>query len=131
MQTRPVHSEVMQTRQLALPRPRRARITSALSRLSDLPPSTLTTPPVSLPPIFSTLPRVDPNSEEFLPILGLFIQNKGEHKLLARLKGSAAVYVADILDKVSNHRAVGSHETWADFRVAFGCASYFPPPKTF
>ena len=69
------------------------------------------TPPVSLPPIFSTLARVDPNSEEFLPILGLFLQDKGEHKLLAQLEGSAAVYVADILDKVRNHWGVASHET--------------------
>lgn len=96
--------------------------------LRTLPPA-LTTPPTSLPPIFSTLATVDPNSEEFLPTLGLFLQNKGEHKLLEQLEGSAAVYVADILDKVRNYWAAESRETLADLRVVFGCGSAFLPSK--
>lgn len=100
-------NEVTQTRQVALPMFWRVRMSSApFDHLWDFPPM-LTTPPASLPPIFWTLTGVDPNSKEFLPILGLFLQNKEERKLLVQLEGSATVYVADTLDKVCDHR-VGS-----------------------
>ena len=73
-------------------------------------------------PIFPTLARTDPNSKEFLAVLELFLQSRAEHKRLAQLKGSRAVWVADTLDRVRKHWAVTSGETWADFRVEIGRA---------
>jgi len=86
-----------------------------------------TEPLASLPPLFSALARVEPTSEGFLPMLKQFLRSKGEHKLLAQMEGPTAVYVADILDKVREHRAVASCEAWADFHVVFVRASVLPP----
>ena len=122
--------ESTQTRQITLPRPRRVFVAYIpFHRRRDLhpAPTALHISPVSL--IFPTLARTDPNSKEFLAILELFLQSRAEHKRLAQLKGSRAVWVADTLDRVRKHWAVTSGETWADFRVAFGCTSGFLPPR--
>ena len=127
--TRPMRHELTQTRRYALPRPRRASVACALSdNLRNTSPI-LTTPPMPLPPTFSTLAGLDPNSKEFLQTLGLFLQGRADHKPLKQPEGSAAVDVVDILDEVRSHWAMASHEIWTDFRVAFGWASAFLPPR--
>ena len=81
----------------------------------------------SLPPLFSALIRVKPGAKEFLPTLESFLRDKREHELLAQLKGSAAVYVANTLDKVRNHFPAVYREARADFRVVFGSSSVLLP----
>lgn len=88
-----------------------------------------TTPPMSLSPLFSALARVEPTSKEFLPRLKQFLRSEGECELLVRLEKPAAVYVADVLDKVRDHRAADPRKTWADFCIAFVCASALPPSR--
>jgi len=99
-----------------------------------------TTPLMSLPPFFSALARVQPASSEFLPTLERFLRSRGEYELLAQLEPPTAVYAADVLDKVRDDRAAASRKAWADFHVAFVCASTplpsgipqaHPPPPAF
>ena len=94
------------------PPPEASRVLTAYSPPDHLqdPPAVLAAPSVFLPPLFSSLARVDPNSIEFRSILKQFLQSKEEHKLLTQLEGLAAVYVADILDKVRNHCATAPRE---------------------
>jgi len=104
-----MHHEMIQTQGGAPPEP--WRVPTAFSLYFREPPAVLAAPSVFLPPLFSSLARVDPNSIEFRSILKQFLQSKEEHKVLAQLEGLAAVYVADILDKVCNHCATAPRET--------------------
>ena len=71
--------------------------------------------------LFSALEMMKPSSEAFLQMLKLFLQSKEERKLLEQLKGSDAIYTADVLERVRD-RGVFSCEVWADFCVVCGCA---------
>ena len=101
---------------------------SLSDNLQNLQPM-LATPPVSLPPVFSALARAEPDSQVFLPILETFLRSTREHELLTQLEGSAAVYVADVLDKVRNHFQAVSCESRAKFRAVFGCPSVLLSPR--
>ena len=79
-------------------------------------------------PFLSALERVEPSSDDFLSTLDQFLRSKEEHRLLAQLRRSAAVDVANILDKVRD-KPVVTRESWADFRVDGAYTHIFPPRR--